>query len=109
MKCVEEFVVPLKYNAYHGKIGLSEQDVADMFSNLEQLVQFHKLLLHDLEKKFHCSEVFLQYADYLKAYTQYLNGYEKALTVINYYRNNSKFQAFLSEKRKANAGMVSQH
>ena len=39
-------------------------------------------------------------ADFLKMYTQYLSGYSKSLEVIHENRNNKKFQAFLSAKRK---------
>jgi hypothetical protein len=93
-----------------------------MFSNVELLYNFHRVFLKEITVVESVGDVLLKYAgmsslhqyvihccshcllhkiDFLKMYTQYLNGYPRSLQCINDNRNNKKFQAFLAEKRKA--------
>jgi len=40
--------------------------------------------------------LFSQYGDYLKAYAQYLHGYEKCLRVLSFHADNEKLQVGMS-------------
>jgi len=92
------FMEPLK--KLSGKLGVTPKQIGLIFSNLPMLAQFHALFLADLQDQSKALvEVFLQMADFLKMYTQYLNGYDKSIATINSLRANGKFQRLLEEKR----------
>ena len=99
-ECIANYLDPLKRQC--DKLNLTSKQISSIFSNLTVLTQFHTIFLTDIKSitsnKSNISTVFLQYADFLKMYTQYLNSYEKAIATINSLRDNKKFQNFLKTK-----------
>lgn len=95
---VDQFIHPLKSSDAYD---VSQKDVSLMFSNVELLYNFHRVFLKEITVVEAVGDVLLKYADFLKMYTQYLNGYPRSLQCINDNRGNKKFQAFLADKRKA--------
>jgi len=94
-----EFVQPLKSCA--AEIGLAQDQIAHLVSNLETLCKVHETFLQDMTvEQADLPAVILKYADYFKMYTTYLNGYEKTLSTLNALRAHKKFQDFLVECRK---------
>jgi len=92
-----KFLHPLRSDS---KIGVSKAQVEAIFSNIELLASFHTTFLMALQQnQKKISTVFLKYADYLKLYTNYLNGYETALENLNSLKANRRFQEFLKSLR----------
>ena len=81
------------------KMGVEPRHVSAIFGNLTVLAQFHAIFLEDLKKNPNTSAVFVQFADFLKMYTQYIAGYEKSIATINSLRGNKGFQKLMEEKR----------
>jgi len=93
---VTEFIHPLKTS---DKFDIPHEKITLMFSNVELLSNFHNMFLASLKTTKSIASVIIQYADFLKMYTQYLNAYPTALHTIDEYRNDKKFQHFLATKR----------
>mgnify|MGYP001119056303 CR=1 FL=1 len=77
---VNLYLSPLSNPKTLKKLNLTEEDVRGVFSCLPVIAQFHKALLNDLTTQAstgRIAQVFLRLADYLKAYREYLNNYEK--------------------------------
>jgi hypothetical protein len=94
---ITHFMEPLKVDS--SKLGITGEHIAHIFSNLTVLAQFHSLFLSDLTKPgVRIAEVFMQLSDFLKMYTQYLNGYEKSIATLNSLRANRNVQKLFKEK-----------
>jgi RhoGEF domain len=81
---------------------LQDQDVTDLFSNVESIVDLHQPLLKDLEKNTphgDIASVFLQYAPFLKMYSVYVSKYDRAIAVMGKHSSNKKFHSFLNKQR----------
>jgi len=99
-KLITTFVHPMKA----AKDLVDPADVLVLFSNIELLSGFHQVFLADLKKKEKEVHVtFQRMADFLKMYTQYVNGYENAMSVINTLNKKKGFKKFL-EKKQATIG-----
>jgi hypothetical protein len=97
---IQKFANPLK-TTEKAKIGLTTQQISNIFLNVEALSQFHFRLCAELQDKQRTvGDIFKKYADFLKMYTQYLNGYESSMSVINSLNNNKQFKKFLESRRK---------
>jgi hypothetical protein len=98
---IKKFVHPLKARGEHG---VAQEQASKMFSNVEILASFHSRFLMEMEQtrdsEAGIGTAFEKYADFLKMYTQYLNGYEESLRVINSLQGNKKFKTFLESRRK---------
>ena len=81
VELITNYMEPIKHDA--GKLGVTNKQISAMFSNISVLVQFHAILLGDLKRSNCIVQVFVQSADFLKMYTQYLNFYERAIATIN--------------------------
>jgi len=81
------------------EIGISPKEVGTVFSNVDTIQRFHAALLGQLSIENNTAKVFYKNADFLKMYTQYLNGYEQSIEILTNHSKNKKFQAFLAEKR----------
>lgn len=89
---------PMQNNAV--KLGISQDQVSSIFGIINSLNDFHLLFLRELEdKKTALPQVFMKYADFFKMYTQYMNGYESSLNILNSLQKNKKFSDFLELKR----------
>jgi len=88
---IEQFIHPLKAKGI-----VDVQDMLQLFQNIELLYGFHGVFLIDLQKKDKQIHVtFERMADFLKMYTQYINGYDLAMETINKLSKKSKFRKFL--------------
>mmetsp|Transcript_24383 Transcript_24383/g.43259 ORF Transcript_24383/g.43259 Transcript_24383/m.43259 type:complete len:495 (+) Transcript_24383:167-1651(+) len=89
---------------YRKSINLEPRDLQTIFSPmLPAIVTLHTTLLQEFQQKGgrKCGEVLLTKAPYFKMYTQYLNGYDKAMDRIGDLRTkNRKFEKFLAKQRK---------
>lgn len=84
----------------------SPELLVDFGTHVEQLLLFHKIFSVELDQKasngFNAlAKVFLQFADYMKLYTQYVNGFEKCLAAFNKMQENAKFVKFYSKLNDA--------
>eukprot|EP00466_Bigelowiella_natans_P002366 jgi/Bigna1/82802/fgenesh1_pg.97_\ len=112
------------------KIKVSSDDIKDIFSNLETIVQLHRILLtkfkenpetvietlhaHAAYFKMYFLNLLLQLfvlciGGALKAhmhfrYTQFLAGYDKALKTMDVLRKNKNFQSFLLQQQEQGNG-----
>ena len=94
------------------KMHVEPRHVSAIFQNLTVLQQFHSIFLDDLKKNRNTAAVFVQFADFLKMYTQYVAGYEKSIATINSLRQNKAFQKFMEDTRdqlKGRGIMTSAH
>ena len=94
------------------KMHVEPRHVSAIFQNLTVLQQFHSIFLDDLQRNRNTAAVFVQFADFLKMYTQYVAGYEKSIATINSLRQNKAFQHFMESTRdqlKGRGIMTSTH
>merc|ERR1739838_992110 len=69
------FVLPLKEKKANDANFITAAEAQNLVSNLEMLASFHQLFLPHLQASNNISNVFLDYSDYFKMYTHYMNGY----------------------------------
>ena len=81
----ERFLLPLKSI-------LTPTQIEAIFSNIEQIAPFHKIIAYELEQNPAVSKVFLKYVSYLKLYQPYVNNYERALKTISDLKSEKQFQ-----------------
>lgn len=72
---------------------MSDKEVKDIFSNIENIFQFNKKLMRDLERTKNSDEktiadVFLQNAPMMKLYSEYINNFEISTETLQECRNN---------------------
>mmetsp|Transcript_2262 Transcript_2262/g.5167 ORF Transcript_2262/g.5167 Transcript_2262/m.5167 type:complete len:532 (+) Transcript_2262:1670-3265(+) len=95
---ITTFIHPLKQK----KDICDPSDILMLFSNIELLCGFHVVFLADLNKKKQPIHVtFQRMADFLKMYTQYVNGYENAMSTIHKLNKKKAFRKFLEEKQNS--------
>lgn len=84
---------------------LSQEEVRVLFSNVEQILGFHKQFLEALERTPPelIYQPFQHMSDFLKLYTTYVNGYDAASKLVAKYADNSRFHKVL-EKAQADSG-----
>ena len=122
-----EFVSPLKAAVKEGRLRLEAGQLDAIVSNIETIYNLHQSFLADLERKDKraaaaaagdsngtssspsdsgaegdgsVSSVILKYANFLKIYITYLNGYEASLSAITSLRSHRRFQEFLHRMRE---------
>jgi len=102
---VKQFLTPLRDKPHFYSIQAA--DVNAIFSNIEFLATFHQQFLQELTQATASPQadrevgaVFLKLSDFLKMYSQYMNGYAAAMETINGQFANQRFQNFLGAKRK---------
>jgi hypothetical protein len=79
------------------QLKIKEDQVRAVFSNLPSIYAFHSVLLGELSRaNANVPKTFERFADYLRMYSAYLNGYEHAIAALNTARHNAALQAFLS-------------
>ena len=94
---IKYYMQPLQRNG--PKMHVEPRHVSAIFQNLTVLQQFHSIFLDDLKKNPNTAAVFVQFADFLKMYTQYVAGYEKSIATINSLRQNKAFQKMMEDTR----------
>jgi hypothetical protein len=94
---VNEFQKPMATKA--DDLGITAKEVSVVFSNVDTIHRFHTVMVTQLTSEKNMAKVFSKNADFLKMYTQYLNGYEQAIEILTQHTKNKKFQSFLAEKR----------
>lgn len=112
---VSEFVVPLRTRAAMSSKrkeespGLDEEQLGHIVSNIESITNFHVLFYKELQSEFdaatagsgqspNLARVFLQYADWFKLYTSYLNSYDACIMQMDQLKENARFQKFVREE-----------
>jgi len=92
----EHFLVKLKHAIeQEPKFRISDQQLADMTSNVPTLVQFHQMFYDDMVESNDPPAAIIKYGDYFKMYTRYMNDYDKAVQAINQQRKNKRYKAFV--------------
>eukprot|EP01080_Neovahlkampfia_damariscottae_P011797 gene11797-5131_t len=103
---MDYFLTPLKKSAKEKKKILTEAQIKDIFSNLEQIHQINTMFLLEVEKtmkKFPqenkmgkvCKDLF----PFFKSYTVYINNYDKAFqSQLKYEKSIPAFADFLQEQ-----------
>eukprot|EP00467_Chlorarachnion_reptans_P025977 CAMPEP_0114506758 /NCGR_PEP_ID=MMETSP0109-20121206/11605_1 /TAXON_ID=29199 /ORGANISM="Chlorarachnion reptans, Strain CCCM449" /LENGTH=478 /DNA_ID=CAMNT_0001685381 /DNA_START=255 /DNA_END=1691 /DNA_ORIENTATION=- len=88
-------------------IGIEQDDLQKIFSPmLSAIIQLHQSILEDFHKfgERKCGKVLNTKAPYFKMYTQYLNGYDRALdTIYEQRKKNRRFEKFLQKQRKGDS------
>ncbi len=98
---VEKYAIPLKQLGRKGDVELLL--INRIFSNIEDLYNFHKLFFSTLKEQITAAGIantFLKYADFLKMYTLFVNNYDRCCDAVDRLRKNDKFQSFLAHARK---------
>ncbi len=96
-RLISKFMTPLRLRPDLA----SPQDIMRIFSNIELLYNFHRHFLEELEDKSKpLHQSFLRMADFLKMYTQYINGYDSAMTTLARLGRKKKFRRFMDEKKE---------
>ena len=112
---VEEYQRPLRstFSLYtiDGKTTMKSEHVDIIFSNIELILGFNKLLLLDIQKRFDSwnestliGDIFLRLTPFLKLYTEYSNNYNKSMELITLACKKSKpFKEFVEGRRKSSS------
>jgi len=87
------------------KLKVTIEDVQAIFSNLEAIIQLHRIIL----KEFQASpddiiKTLNSHAAYFKMYTLFLSGYDKGLQTMDRLRKNKTFQQFLVTQQETGEG-----
>ena len=91
-------------------LGIPKATVRKLFCNIDQLVVVHLRLLHDIRKRLHAwqtkpfttcvGDIFVRCSPALKSYTEYVNGYNDALMVVQQYEKNALFRSFITKTQE---------
>eukprot|EP01100_Stratorugosa_tubuloviscum_P012889 TRINITY_DN625_c0_g1_i1.p1 TRINITY_DN625_c0_g1~~TRINITY_DN625_c0_g1_i1.p1 ORF type:complete len:780 (+),score=334.84 TRINITY_DN625_c0_g1_i1:1-2340(+) len=109
---VDKLFVSFKQLAEHSTFGVTNDDVATLFSNAETIRNCNTTLKNQLtDVKYKCDSkenssdktdstlsignIFLNLAPYLKLYTIYVNNYPSAIQVLEKLKQNSNFISWL--------------
>merc|ERR1712137_913474 len=99
---VNKYMNPLHGYSYARRSVLDISQVHEVFSNIEEIINYHTMLLEGLERrvsKFDAStclgEFFISMTDYLRCYTTYVNNYNNAIATLSELEENSDFEAKL--------------
>jgi len=98
MVLINGFMVPCKNENI-----LTKQEISEVFSNVAQLLTFHKDFLKDLKERIDIwtddtaiGDIVLSVTPYMKLYTAYGSNYENALNAVqNLSKKNQRFAQFL--------------
>jgi len=98
LNLVDHFVKPMRKR---GPLKLDEVNL--LFSNIEDILSFHQVLLSQLQD---CDQQdiympFRNIGGITNLYTEYVNGYSRAIEVCHRHENSSRFQKFLQSAVKA--------
>jgi len=97
----DSFMNPLLQLASHSKNKITEDQVRTIFRNIDDLRRLHEAVYIQMQQTRNMPSIFLN-QDIISVYTSYVDGFEKAMTVINSLKNNNVFLDFLHEKRQDN-------
>lgn len=87
------------------KLRVQTTDVTSIFSNVDAILQLHKILLGAFRDAPDAVVKTLgAHSAYFKMYTQYMSGYELALGTMDRLRKNKSFQAFLVSQQESGDG-----
>ncbi|KAG2385615.1 hypothetical protein C9374_003430 [Naegleria lovaniensis] len=102
---IEVFYYPIIHDSGSAKGVLRKETSTTLFSNIEQIYQINHTLLNDWEREFEMHYPFIQIGSafsqicpFLKAYTIYINNFDKAQETFEKLRDkDKKFKEFLHE------------
>jgi hypothetical protein len=106
---VEFFYKPLSGAASKPNNGIiTKEEVAKVFSSIEAIHRFSKKLLAEFDARLQkwpsvqfFGDIFLDHADEMMVYSDYINGFDEATAVLKKLLLNPKFVAFEQECMKA--------
>jgi arsenate reductase-like glutaredoxin family protein len=97
---------PLEDAALTGKPILKPPQIAAIFSIVREILNFHRKFLEQLEKRINkwndkqlLGDVFVNNANGLKLYTDYVNNYDNALATLGECQTKKKFRKYLEACR----------
>jgi hypothetical protein len=108
---VTRFADPLRKLSADGAFPAEALD--RIFLNVDSILSFHRIFLAELEKEENfcvlgLSIAFLRFADFLKLYTLYINGYPQSSAALTQLQDsNRKFAAFLAKASESRLDMPS--
>jgi len=86
---------------------ITKEQSRAIFSEIEVILGYNKMLLGNLESRMQkwnlytkLGDIFKRMTDFLKAYTQYVNNYNSAITTISAIKHVEKIATFLSKCHK---------
>ncbi|EFC37339.1 rhoGEF domain-containing protein [Naegleria gruberi] len=102
---IDIFYYPIVNDSGHGKGILKKEVYNTLFSNIEQIYKINNTLLHDWENEYNTNypfvnigKAFSQISPFLKAYTIYINNFDKAQEMFEKLREKDKrFKEYLTE------------
>ncbi|KAF0972814.1 hypothetical protein FDP41_009063 [Naegleria fowleri] len=102
---IEVFYYPIINDSGYAKGVLRKETTTTLFSNIEQIYQINHTLLNDWEREFQLHYPFIQIGSafsqicpFLKAYTIYINNFDKAQETFEKLRDkDKKFKEYLQE------------
>merc|ERR1712137_809746 len=99
---VNKYMSPLHGLALARRPVIKNNQVDEIFANIEEIINYHTMLLEGLERrvskfdKATClGEFFISMTDYLRCYTTYVNNYNNAIEILTELEENSEFAAKL--------------
>jgi len=99
---VKVFIDPMRSSEV-----ITKEQVRAIFSEIEVILGYNKMLLGNLEARMqkwnfytNLGDIFKRMTDFLKAYTQYVNNYNSAITTISAVKHVEKVSAFLTKCHK---------
>eukprot|EP00698_Gefionella_okellyi_P024049 TRINITY_DN838_c0_g1_i1.p1 TRINITY_DN838_c0_g1~~TRINITY_DN838_c0_g1_i1.p1 ORF type:complete len:1607 (+),score=523.91 TRINITY_DN838_c0_g1_i1:73-4893(+) len=102
---VNNYITPLRIGKYKGI--LPEEKIQAIFGNLNEIINVDLVLLHELEAecktpyKARIGAALLKVLPFLKAYTTYIDTFDKRSGVLNECMKISKFSTFLEKVRSS--------
>jgi cAMP-dependent protein kinase regulator len=110
MALVRDFLVPMRKASEANSLPISPEDVAQLFSNIEMLLNIHNTLAGQLSSVSMSpaivGKLFTQLTPGLKFYTTYCREWKNALAVYEKYKNMDSFQAFLKAPVRASHDLL---
>lgn len=87
---IQHFIDPLVSDGYVYE---------DSFANLTSIAQFHRVFARELQCPGAVPRAFTRFAQFLKIYTPYINGYEQIMAILGKLsRESSAYNAFLASR-----------
>ncbi|KYQ90529.1 pleckstrin (PH) domain-containing protein [Tieghemostelium lacteum] len=86
---------------------LTTQQVRNIFSSIEVIYSYNKLMLGELQTRYRLSvgnklgDIFTKITAFLKVYTMYVNNYNNSFAAINECKENPKFAELLDKNRSS--------
>eukprot|EP01080_Neovahlkampfia_damariscottae_P011639 gene11639-4880_t len=101
----EVYLVSFRENIKSEKPLISQQDVSNIFADLDVIIGINEEFLTKLKiavdaydrHSTSVGQILKDMAPYFKTYTRYCNNYDRAISTINKNKNNSEFKQYLTQ------------